>query len=45
MREFDELNKGANVPDPYFGGQRGFDDVYEILDRSTKKLLDYVLGN
>lgn len=43
MRDFDEQAPGADVPDPYFGGQRGFDEVYEILDRSTEKLLEMIL--
>ncbi|MCI4669925.1 MAG: low molecular weight phosphotyrosine protein phosphatase [Bacteroidia bacterium] len=43
MRDFDEHAKGADVPDPYYGGQKGFEDVYEMLDRSTEALLDYIL--
>lgn len=42
MREFDPLSKGADVPDPYFGGEEGFQDVFEILDRSCKELLDHL---
>jgi protein-tyrosine phosphatase len=42
MREFDELDKGADVPDPYYGGRKGFDQVYEMLDRSAGKLLEYL---
>lgn len=43
MREYDEKSKGSDVPDPYFGGQKGFEEVYEILDRSTEKLLNSIL--
>ncbi len=39
MRDFDLLAPGSDVPDPYFGGQNGFDEVYAILDRSTDQLL------
>lgn len=41
MREFDPFG-GANaeVPDPYYGGLRGFEEVYDILERSCKGLLE-----
>ena len=29
-----------DVPDPYYGGPRGFDDVYEMLERSCQALLE-----
>ena len=33
-----EINPNANksVPDPYYGGERGFDDVYEMLDEACE---------
>lgn len=39
LRDFDTIRIGADVPDPYFGGDQGFQDVYEILDRATLHLL------
>jgi protein-tyrosine phosphatase len=39
MREYDPLAKGAEVPDPYFGGEEGFQDVFVMLDRT----MDYFL--
>lgn len=42
MREFDPLSKGADVPDPYFGGEEGFQAVFDILDRSCKELLNHL---
>ena len=39
MRDFDPVSPGADVPDPYYGGERGFQDVFDILDRSTARLL------
>lgn len=39
MRDYDAGHEGEDVPDPYFGGDRGFQDVFDILDRSTKSLL------
>ena len=42
MRDYDEGFEGTDVPDPYFGGDRGFQDVFDILDRATKALLDNI---
>ncbi|MGE0712688.1 MAG: low molecular weight protein-tyrosine-phosphatase [Planctomycetota bacterium] len=38
MRDYDPRGAG-DVPDPYYGGPRGFDDVYEMLWRSCEGLL------
>ncbi|MEM9986667.1 MAG: low molecular weight protein-tyrosine-phosphatase [Bacteroidota bacterium] len=43
MRYFDPQAPEADVPDPYYGGQRGFEEVYEMLDRSTEELLGRLL--
>jgi protein-tyrosine phosphatase len=40
MREYDPNPEDGNVPDPYYGGMKGFENVYQILDRSTKALLE-----
>ena len=41
MREFDSLGMPqAEVPDPYYGGLRGFEEVYDIVERSCKGLLE-----
>lgn len=42
MREFDPLGKGLDVPDPYTGGEEGFEEVFQILKRSTSNFLDYI---
>ena len=43
LREFDPLADGdAEVPDPYYGGEGGFDRVYEMIDRSCRALLDRI---
>lgn len=42
MREFDPKNPGAEVPDPYHGGEQDFQEVYDILDRSTAKFLEFL---
>ena len=40
MRDYDTGFEGTDVPDPYFGGDSGFQDVFDILNRSTEALLD-----
>lgn len=44
MRDFDPLDKGADVPDPYYGGEEGFENVYQILDRSMDAFLDFLIA-
>ncbi len=39
LRNFDTQMIGGDVPDPYFGGEQGFQDVFEIIDRATLHLL------
>ncbi len=44
MRSFDpNAPADADVPDPYYGGARGFDDVYAMLDSACRGLLDHLL--
>lgn len=43
MRDFDPEGKGEEVPDPYYGGKDGFEHVYQILNRSTERLLDFII--
>ena len=41
MREFDpQGGPKAPVPDPYYGGIDGFDDVFQIVKRSCQGLLN-----
>lgn len=42
MRDFDPLDKGAEVPDPYFGGDQGFQNVFDILSRSVHNFLNHL---
>lgn len=42
MREYDPNGKGKDVPDPYFGGESGFQEVFDILDRSCRRLLEEI---
>jgi protein-tyrosine phosphatase len=43
MRSFDPLFPGADVPDPYYGNMDDFNEVYKMLVRSSKPLLEYIL--
>ena len=43
LRDHDPENRGADVPDPYFGGQDGFQDVFEIVNRSVNTFLDQLI--
>ncbi len=42
MREFDPQAKGEDVPDPWYGGMNGFENVFQILDRSTDEFLHFL---
>lgn len=44
MRHFDPDAPDADVPDPYYGGQRGFEEVYQMLERSCEMLLEFVVA-
>lgn len=43
MRSFDEAGLNKDVPDPYYGGERGFQEVFDIIDRSAQGLLDFII--
>lgn len=40
MRDFDPYPEDKAVPDPYFGGMNGFQNVFDVLKRSCETLLD-----
>ena len=43
LRSFDpKTPNGADVPDPYYGGDDGFDDVLGMIERAVPGLLDWV---
>jgi protein-tyrosine phosphatase len=42
MREFDDKRDSMDVPDPYFGGQEGFQQVYDMLWRASEKLINHI---
>ena len=42
MREFDDNREEDDVPDPYWSGDDGFQEVFNILDRSIHNFLTYL---
>lgn len=42
-----ELEPGKNleVPDPYFGGEQGFIDVFNLLDAATDQIIKKIKSN
>jgi len=45
MRDFDDQRSGDDVPDPYYGGEDGFQHVFEVLDESVNQLIDHLVEN
>lgn len=43
FREFDPEPGDYQVPDPYYGGERGFDEVYAIVSRTSERLLERLI--
>jgi protein-tyrosine phosphatase len=45
LREFDPASEGApdlDVPDPYYGGSGGFEEVLDLVEAACRGLLDQV---
>jgi len=43
FRSFDPENKGdLEVPDPYYGGDRGFELVFKMVERACPKILEHL---
>jgi protein-tyrosine phosphatase len=42
LRDYDPTPDTLDVPDPYYGGPEGFIEVFDIIDRSMRELLDHV---
>ncbi len=39
FRDFDPIGTGDDVPDPYYGGDGGFEEVLEMVERTAAALL------
>lgn len=40
MREFDQVAQDLDVADPYYGGEEGFETMYNVLEPACRGLLD-----
>lgn len=46
FRKFDDSVEGeADVPDPYYGGIQNFENVWNIVSRTNKGLLEWIKQN
>jgi protein-tyrosine phosphatase len=45
LGDFDPLDPGKAIPDPYYSGPEGFDHVYTVVDRSVRGLMDTVFSS
>lgn len=44
MRDFDPQPEDGAVPDPYYGGRQGFENVFQVVKRSCESLLNELEG-
>ncbi|MSO43967.1 MAG: low molecular weight phosphotyrosine protein phosphatase [Thermoleophilia bacterium] len=45
LREFDpQARDSRDVPDPYFGGQDGFIEMFDMVDRAITGLIGHIAG-
>ena len=42
FRDFDPEGQGLDTPDPYYGGVAGFDEVVEIVARTSVAILNHL---
>ncbi|MCR9253376.1 MAG: low molecular weight phosphotyrosine protein phosphatase [bacterium] len=42
MRDYDDVKDSLEVPDPYYGGDQGFQEVFDILYRSNTNFLKFL---
>lgn len=43
FRDHDPDGRGEDVPDPYYGGPEGFDNVVQMVERTAEQLVDDLL--
>ena len=44
FRAFDPEPGDGEVPDPYYGGEQGFEVVYTITERTARRLLEHFVA-
>lgn len=42
MRDFVPETQGMSVPDPYYGGEEGFEEIYQILEEALDNFIAQV---
>ncbi|TVR45369.1 MAG: low molecular weight phosphotyrosine protein phosphatase [Puniceicoccaceae bacterium] len=42
VTDFSDHHRGREVPDPYYGGERGFEEVLDILEDACRGLLRHL---
>jgi protein-tyrosine phosphatase len=42
FRDFDPVGTGGDVPDPYYGGDAGFEEVLTMVERTSASLADRI---
>ena len=42
MRNFDKNSSNTDVPDPWFGGEKGFEEVYQLLNTCCQNLFTFL---
>lgn len=40
FRDFDPVDRGGEVPDPYYGGEDGFGEVLSMVERTSAAIVD-----
>lgn len=45
LREWDPQGGDHDVPDPYFGGPKGFENVHDVIARSCAALADHIVAD
>ncbi len=45
LLEFGGLNVGHDVPDPYYGGRHGFEQVLDLVEDAVKGFFDHIETN
>ncbi|OFY63202.1 MAG: hypothetical protein A3H98_14420 [Bacteroidetes bacterium RIFCSPLOWO2_02_FULL_36_8] len=43
MREYDDTKMSMDVPDPWYGGEDGFEVVFQLLDKSVNNFLEFLI--
>jgi protein-tyrosine phosphatase len=40
FRDFDPVEAGSDVPDPYYGGDSGFEEVLTMVERTSAEIVE-----